>query len=98
MKKEMKKEKIIVLLSKVCMICCEDALYQFGYMDLVLKDNLHSDCRIDIPFARLKNCVFYLEDNTMPRDYSKLCFNSKFHCLKFNSDRFNKITRDLHEF
>ena len=58
MKQELRKEKIMVLLNKICIICCESSLYQFGYMDLILKDKIHYDCHIDIPFARLKNCDF----------------------------------------
>ena len=75
------KEKMIALISKISIVCCLDALYQFGYMNLVSNDELHNDCHIDLPFVRVKNCVFYLEDDIKPTDYNSLCFNCKFHFL-----------------
>ena len=95
MKEDMKKEKIMVLLNKVYIICCEDVLYQFDYMNLILKKKVCYDCRIDIPFASVKNCSFYLEDNIKPIDYSSLCASCKFHFVNFVSGRFHKITRDV---
>ena len=94
MKTLLPKEKMIVLLSEISIVCCEDALYQFDYMSLVSKIEMVSDCRIDLPFSRVKNCVFYLEDDIKPTDYSDLCFNCKFHFLSYVSVRFHKITRD----
>ena len=73
------KEKMIVLLGKISVVCCEDALYQSGYMNLVSQDEMHNDCRIDLPFARVENCVFYLEDNIRPSYCNALCFNCKFN-------------------
>ena len=51
MKSPLSKEKIIPLISRVSIVCCLDSLHQFGYMKLVPNDELHDDCRIDLPFA-----------------------------------------------
>ena len=88
MKSLLLKEKMIALISRISIVICLHSLYQYGYMRLVPNNELHNDCRIDLPFGRVKNCVFYLEDDIKPTDYNSLCFNCKFHFLNFVSVRF----------
>ena len=88
------KEKMIALISKISIVFCLDALYLFGYMNLDSNDELHNGCRTDLPFARVKNCVFYLEDDIKSTDYNSLYFNCKFNFLNSVPVRFYKITQD----
>ena len=87
---------MFALLSNISVVCCSDALYQFGYMDFLSKDQLFDDCRIDLPFARssLRNCAFYLNNRIRPKEYNRLCFNCKFNFLNSVSVTFHKIKKN----
>ena len=59
----------------------------------MIKRVLQTDCCIDLPFFRLGNCCFYLNDDIRSGDYFELCANCKFHFLNFVSFSFHKITQ-----
>ena len=62
MKQGLRKEKIMVLLNKICIICPETSLYQFGYMDLILK-TLFATKRIALERVRNRNEFKVIRNN-----------------------------------
>ena len=75
--------QIFTLFAESSVICCNDALYQFDYMDFVSFDKLAMFCKCDVPrIDGLRSCAFYLEENLI--EFNDLCFS----CA---STRFTKL-------
>ena len=86
-----KNEVVYSLLSSVSVVCCQNALYQFDYLNLVSKPKLFSECQSDLPIMdELRSCVFYMEDDL--DDFSKICFNCRVDLLQSVPARFHRFT------
>ena len=53
--------KVLSLIGKRTVICCQEAVYQFDFHDYISSDELFKNCHCDLPFLENGTCVFYLE-------------------------------------
>ena len=82
--------QIFTLFAEPSVICCNDALYQFDYMDFVSFDKLAMFCKCDVPrIDGLRSCAFYLEENLI--EFKDLCFSCAYNFLQMVSTRFTKL-------
>ena len=88
------KNKMFAVISDISIACCNNALYQFDYMEFISKTDMFDKCLCDLPSIRgARNCKFYIDDET--EKFDKLCFNCKFNLLNSVSVRFYKITKNV---
>ena len=73
-------------------VCCKEAVFPPGFMNLILIGEIVESCQIDIwKSYEIANCVFYLNEKNIGKDFNLMCLSCKINFLTSISASFSKI-------